>query len=116
MMLGPCIQPAAGASVFDALAVLGPGRIQARSFSFDRRFGGFRRFLGPGDCEAACQQLTNGHVKRTTRQHVIAHMVAGFLAAFLAGAAGLQTDRLHPFGPLAIVITAAAWLAVMVLP
>src|SRR3954454_21204473 len=117
MMPGPCIQPAAGAGVFDALAAPGAGWLLVQFFgSLHRRFGGFWRFLGPGDCETARQQLMNGHVKRTTRQHVIAHMVAGFLAALLAGAAGLKAYEFHPFGPLAIVIAAATWFAVMVLP
>ena len=44
------------------------------------------------------------------------HAVAGFLAAFFAGSGGLQTDRLHAFGPFAVMIAAAAGLAVMVLP
>ena len=56
------------------------------------------------------------NLERAARHDIMTDAVAGFLAAFLAGAARVQTDRFHPLRPFAIVIAAAAGLAAMVLP
>src|SRR5207237_7473 len=79
--------------------------------SFDWGIGGFRgRLLGPGDRKASHEQLMRRNLERTARHDIMTHTVAGFLAAFLAGAAGVQTDRFHPLRTFTIAIRATAGL------
>ena len=61
-------------------------------------------------------QIGKGRLERATRRDVVRHLLAGFLAARLAGIGGVQADRVHFLGPFLVVIAGARGLAEMVLP
>ncbi len=70
----------------------------------------------PSNMKLQPLEFAAGLDKRSAIRDVVRTPVSGFHTSFLSGGGGTQTDLLHFFGPLLVVVTILAGLAVMVLP
>lgn len=71
------------------------------------REGGFDEDFAwtPGKLEAGFLQLIECHLERSTFDDEVAHLVANFLATWLARFTGVEADLLHQLAPLLVVVS-----------